>query len=83
MTPEQTSERIFSIITNELAIAEADEIEPDTNLITGGFLDSINAMRLVSQIERDFDTKIPPRDLIPANFLSIDAITRYLSNRPS
>jgi acyl carrier protein len=79
MTPQEISKRIQTIVTCDLAIADESEIDVDTNLIAEGFLDSINAMRLVSQIESKFETKIPPRDLIPSNFSSIAAISNYLT----
>lgn len=81
MSNDEIQTRIHQIITQELSIAGDDEIDAETNLITGGYLDSINAMRLVSQIEIQFGTKIPPRDLIPSNFLSIGAIASYLSSK--
>ncbi|MBC2607977.1 acyl carrier protein [Pelagicoccus albus] len=79
MTSEDILVRIHKILTIDLDLAEGEEIAPDTNLIAEGFLDSINAMRLVSKIESEFDTKIPPRDLVPANFLSEQAMADYLA----
>lgn len=81
MSTDEILKRIHHIVTQDLAIAGEDEIDTETNLITGGYLDSINAMRLVSQIESNFATKIPPRDLIPSNFLTIGAIASYLSQK--
>lgn len=81
MPTEQILQRIHHILTQELGIADADDIDTETNLITSGYLDSINAMRLVSQIESDFATKIPPRDLVPANFLTIGTIANYLAKK--
>lgn len=76
---EHISELVESFIVDELSAADRDELTPEKNLLTEGILDSINVMRLIRHIETTLDIKIPPRDLIPKNFISIQAMAQYLS----
>jgi acyl carrier protein len=53
----------------------------DENLFTTGFIDSMGIMRLVAHLEKMYETKIPPTDLTPVNFMTIEKIADYVSAR--
>lgn len=72
---------ISRFIVEDLDALSAEELEGGTNLIAEGILDSISAMRLVNHIETRLQIKIPPRDLIPKNFITLAAIVAYLESR--
>ena len=57
---------------------EEGGIEADENLFTGGMIDSMGIMRLVAFLEKTYETKIPPADLTPANFMTVEKIAGYL-----
>lgn len=82
-TEEHISGLVESFIVDELSAADRDELSPDKNLLTEGVLDSINVMRLIRHIETTLGVKIPPRDLIPKNFISIQAMAHYLTELTS
>lgn len=76
----EIGEIILSFIIDDLAAATRDELDLEDNILTEGYLDSISIMRLIAHIEARLSVKIPPRDLIPANFISVSAMASYLSS---
>ena len=50
------------------------DFESEKDLIGGHVLDSFSIIRLVSDLEEEFDITITPLDIIPDNFKSADAI---------
>lgn len=71
---------VISFIRDQLHPGSAIEIDPEANLFTSGLVDSVGAMRLVAHIETALKTRIPPPDLIPANFRTIRIMAGYLAN---
>ncbi|EDY84003.1 hypothetical protein VDG1235_3630 [Verrucomicrobiia bacterium DG1235] len=80
-SPSEIEEIIVSFIVETLAAAERNEIDREDNLIVDGILDSISIMRLIAHLETELDFKIPPRDLISSNFMTIKAMVTYLSSK--
>jgi acyl carrier protein len=72
---------IMSFVVSNLSVASQDDPAPGTNLIADGYLDSVSIMRLVHHLESSLHIKIPPRDLVPRNFLTVNAMVSYLSTR--
>ena len=79
--PAEIKDLIMSFIVSNLSAAAQEAPGPGTNLIADGYLDSVSIMRLVHHLENSLQIKIPPRDLIPRNFLTVDAMVCYLSTR--
>ncbi len=61
------------------------ELRPDvdfvneTNLISGGILESFDIVSLVSELTDEFDITIRPKDLVPENFNSVDAMLALIT----
>ena len=52
---------------------DVDFTEVD-DLYEEGVLDSLDMVRLVTEIAQTFDVSIPPEELVPENFLNVDSI---------
>ncbi len=53
------------------------EIEPmldSKSLVSDGILDSLDIMRLIMELENEFDIEIDPEDVLSENFESVEAI---------
>lgn len=67
--------------TKETILEILEEIRPDvdfeseTSLVDGGVLESFDIVSLVSELSDEFDITIRPKDLVPVNFNSVDAMT--------
>lgn len=67
-----------------------EDIHPDvdfentTGLIDDGILDSFDIIRIVADVDEEFDVAIPPEEIVPENFNSAKAlhelIERLLGN---
>lgn len=50
------------------------DFENETDLVTGGVLDSFDIVSLVAALNDTFDIEVGPSDLVPENFNSAKAI---------
>lgn len=50
------------------------DFEKETELITNGILASFDIVSLVADLSEEFDITIRPKDLVPDNFNSLDAM---------
>lgn len=64
-------EKLIEILEN---IKPGIDFETEKDLISGHILDSFSIIRLVSDIEDEFDVEITPVDIVPENFQSAQAI---------
>ena len=61
-----------------------NELHPDVDfentdgLIDDGILDSLDMVTLVTEINDRFDVSIPPEEIIPDNFNSVEAILELI-----
>lgn len=72
-------ERIVAIIKNvskKTAVPDGEE-----SLFDSGFLDSFALPDVVSELEREFQIKIPDSDLNPRKFESIARIESYIESK--
>ena len=65
----------FLFTDDESAIAD------DTSLIKQGIVDSTGILELIGFIEETWPVNVPPEDMTPANFDSLESIDRYLDVR--
>lgn len=67
--------------TEILTSQAAEDLSSEDDLLSSGLVDSMSLMRMVSFIEKKFELKIPPEDLIIEHFSSVDCIADYLRGR--
>lgn len=56
-------------------------VEDDENLLLSGLIDSLGVMSLISHLEKTCGVVIPLDDVTVENFVSIDAISAYVSQK--
>lgn len=54
------------------------DFETETQLITNGVLESFDILSVVAELSDEFDVTIRPKDLVPENFNSVDAMVEML-----
>ena len=72
-------ERIIAIVKNVSKKSSVPDVEE--SLFDSGFLDSFALPDMVSELEREFQIKIPDSDLNPRKFESIARIESYVESR--
>jgi acyl carrier protein len=72
-------EKIIAILKN---VSKKDPVPAsDESLFDSGFLDSFALPDMVSELEREFQIKIPDSDLNPRKFETISRIETYIESR--
>lgn len=69
------------ILGNFLFTDDEAALADDTSLIQQGIVDSTGILELIGFIEETWQVSVPPEDMMPANFDSLEAIERYLDGR--
>lgn len=76
------TETITKYIQSQLANNELDDdLDIHDDLLGSGIVDSLGMMKLVLFIETEFEVQVPPEDMTIENFMTINHITDYLSNK--
>ncbi len=60
-----------------------DEIAPEDDLLGSGIVDSMGMMKLIGFIEEHFEVAVPPQDMTIENFMTVEAIVKYLELKKS
>ena len=53
----------------------------EEDLFDAGIVDSAGLISFIAYIELEYNISIPDEDLLPENFKSISAITKYISSK--
>jgi|SRR5688500_4103746 acyl carrier protein len=72
---------VATFIAGELLGGGDITLDPDENVFTSGYVDSVGIMRLIAYVESVLNLRIPSTDLIPDNFRTIATIAGYLAAR--
>jgi len=56
-------------------------LDPKVHLFDAGILDSAGVLSVILFVETTFGLTIPDEDLLPENFSSVEAATRYINAR--
>lgn len=78
---EQIETLIIDFIRTELAGDEALDIDSEENLLTSGLVDSVGIVRLIAHLKEQLSVTVPPNDLVPTNFRTIQVMAVYMQGR--
>ncbi len=71
---------LIEFISAEVAIADG-ELELETDLLLGGFVDSLGVVVIVGWLESRLGIRIDPADVVLENFLTVGDMVRYIDSR--
>jgi acyl carrier protein len=69
---------ILEYVTHEYLEEDDDEITSDTELISGGIVDSFSMVSLKRFLEKKYDIQIPDADASPEAFDTVDSIAELV-----
>ncbi|SKB63111.1 Phosphopantetheine attachment site [Lachnospiraceae bacterium] len=70
-------ERILEILQDQRPDID---FENETELVSGGLLESFDIVSIVSELDDEFDIEITPKELKAENFDSLDALTKLIES---
>lgn len=69
---------LMDFVKNEIMRNSNAKLDPDTDLLGAGILDSLGILQMVSFIEKTFNISVPDEDVVYDNFMSINTLVKYL-----
>lgn len=80
MNRDDLAASILAFLREELRIDTGD-IQPNTELVSGGVVDSTDLVRIASLLERKLGIEIPDQDISADNLDSIEMIVNYVNGK--
>ncbi|MEM7782114.1 MAG: acyl carrier protein [Planctomycetota bacterium] len=77
------SELLAFVQTELIGGKDGESLSVEDDLLTDELIDSMGVMRLIAFIEETYHCKIPVQEVTIENFVSVDAICRYLEKSDS
>ena len=81
--PDTFEQKVNEIIAK--AVKESTgidtELAPDQSLINDGILDSLNIVKVVQKLQKEFDVEITAADITLDNFDTIAAIISFVNTK--
>jgi len=75
---EELKKAILEYVMHEYLEEDDDEITSDTELISGGIVDSFSMVSLKRFLEKKYDIQIPDADASPEAFDTVDSIAELV-----
>jgi len=75
---EELKKTILEYVAHEYLEEDDDEITSDTELISGGIVDSFSMVSLKRFLEKKYDIQIPDADASPEAFDTVDSIAELV-----
>lgn len=69
--------RVHRIFLDKLEL----DVEPDTNVIESGALDSVSFVKLLLELEESFGVSVDVAELDLADFQSVSSVARLVADR--
>jgi acyl carrier protein len=72
---------ITNYISRDLVSKPGLNLKNDTPLLRSGILDSFSLIKLVLYLEKQFGVVVPAEELIPDNFMTVNAVCSYVRSK--
>jgi acyl carrier protein len=74
---------IREFIVEEFLFGDAGDLQAQSPLFEGGYIDSVGVLDLVAFVERQFGIEVADEELVPENFGTLEVIGVYLGRKLS
>lgn len=78
MNAEEVTSTIRGFIVKELLSGDDNGLEPTTDLLKTGLIDSMSILMLTDFIAKTYSIDVPPDNLTPSNLRSLNTITKMV-----
>ena len=69
------------IVGNLMRHSDSTSLTDNENLLANGVVDSLGIVKLIAFLEDRFDIQVSDDEVLPENFESVAAISRFLSTK--
>lgn len=80
-TSDSMSADLVHMISTEVSSDPSHPIEPDTDLLLTGLVDSLGVVMIVGWLEDRLDIEIDPADVVLTNFQTVQQMLNYVEGR--
>ena len=77
--PDDLQPRLIDMIVGEITFGVP--VEPTTDLLLTGLVDSVGVLRVVAWLETELGIEIDPTDVLLENFQTVELMMDYLGRR--
>lgn len=77
----ELEETVLQFIREQIIASPEQDLGPEDNLFTSGYVDSLGIMRLIAHLETSLGLEIPLIDRVPDNFRTARLMAKYLASR--
>ena len=81
VTSSSISDRLRTFLYKQFPLAEQRRIADGDPLLDSGVVDSLGILEIVTFLEEEFEVAITDEELLPENFGSIEALTRFIEGK--
>ena len=77
---DETTQKIKEFIVEEfMPDVPVEELDDDFDLLTGGVVDSLGLLKVISWLENHFDIVVDDVEIAEHDFVSVDAISAFVN----
>ncbi len=73
--------RVRQFIIQNFYVSEPDQLQDDTSLIQGGYVDSTGMLEVIAFLEESFEIRVEDTETIPDNLETIGRISAYVQRK--
>jgi acyl carrier protein len=77
----EMTEKVRQFILANFYLPNAEKLSNSASLLDSGIIDSTGVLEVIAWVEREWDITVEDRDMVPANFGSIDNIANYAARK--
>ena len=71
---------LVGLIVDEVGVHDGEPVNPETDLLLTGIVDSLGVVQIVGWLEDRFGIAIDPGDVTLENFQTVQRMVRYLAD---
>jgi acyl carrier protein len=76
-----TRDRIREFLFEKFPVCQKNDLKDEDSLIETGIIDSMGMLELVVFVESDFGIQVEDLDLVPENFESVEALSKFVESK--
>lgn len=76
-----TRDQVRNFLCEQFPACQQDSFSDQDSLIETGIVDSMGMLELVVFVESDFEIEVQDVDLIPENFESVEALSKFVESK--